>query len=300
MLYGSSKSFIEWLALLPPKHRSRLGASLADRLVNAIGFTGPIETNLGISPDLRVNYPEPRHRSSVFGTPADYLGERGALYLTQALLPHCDTFVDVGANMGYFTFFAKSQAPEKPVHFFEPNPKLFSFIQETNQRNRFKNVTGHRVAVGATSEATRFYLDTQDPGRSSLDNRIGFPDGCEAIDVAMTRFDDFAASLPAKRLLVKVDVENTELDFLKGAENAWDKMAYLIIEVLLPAHKQGFIRKARAASGMHAYYIKDFTLEHSPMGEFRFQPPENNWLLARENPAALRQRLRGSRFTVSG
>ncbi|MBY0371336.1 FkbM family methyltransferase [bacterium] len=301
MFEQTSKNLLQWMALLPPERRSKLGTRLADRLVNALRLTGPIETNLGMNDSLRISYPEPRHRSSVFGTPADYLGERGALFSVEALLPHADSFIDIGSNLGYFTFFAKTRAPKTPVHFFEPTPRLFSFIEQMCARNGFHDFFGHRAAIGAASEAARFFIDTEDPGRSSLDGTQGFPKGCEAIDVEMIRFADFAEKhSQLQRMLVKVDVENAEMDFLRGVGQAWDRISYLVVEVLLPAHKQGFINATRQASGMHAYYIKDFTLEHSADGTFHYQAPEHNWLFARETPEQLRQKLLGSRFQVLG
>lgn len=60
-----------------------------------------------------------------------------------------DTFLDVGANVGYFTLLAsRAVGPGGSVHAFEPSPLLCQRLVADLRRNPFAtNVTVHQVAV---------------------------------------------------------------------------------------------------------------------------------------------------------
>ena len=61
------------------------------------------------------------------------------------------------------------------------------------------------------------------------------------IDVEVRSFASIGRQYGFERATVKVDVENAEWDFLDGAAGAFERIAYLIIEVLRPAHERRFV-----------------------------------------------------------
>jgi hypothetical protein len=103
--------------------------------------------------------------------------------------------------------------------------------------------------------------------------------------------------LSLENVCIKVDVENAESDFFAGATDALDRINYLIMEVLGPAHAAGFIQQVMRTP-FHAYYINDYTLEFSSDGSFEYCPPEYNWLFCREDPASLAKLLADSGLKV--
>ncbi len=58
------------------------------------------------------------------------------------------TFVDVGANLGYFTLFGSRRVgPRGRVIAFEPMDNAFSYLRRNVERNALENVTLEKVAV---------------------------------------------------------------------------------------------------------------------------------------------------------
>jgi FkbM family methyltransferase len=79
--------------------------------------------------------------------------------VTTFLLTHVRpgmTFIDVGANVGYFTLLAAHLVqPSGSVHAFEPAPQTFSLLQ----RNTYgkPNITVHQQALWSSRTTMTFY-----------------------------------------------------------------------------------------------------------------------------------------------
>lgn len=286
-------------AQLPPFLKNRFTMKFFWSLFKAGGL-GEITTNLGLSSDFKVQFSSTDVSPiTVFGRPEHYRGERGALFLCRELLPHSDAFVDVGAHFGYFLYFLKKAQPEKPAYYFEPNPRLFRFINEAVDRNRLSNVVGSNQAIGAAEGETEFLINLEDESMSSLNDVNGFMTKVDKIKVDLTTFDRFLEKHPElKNVLVKVDIENCEFDFLTGALGSLDRIQFLVIEVLLPAMKRGFVKHLIEKHSLHAYYINDFSLQYSSDGGFAYQPGEINWLFCRYSPKELGTLLKKSPFKI--
>ncbi|MBC7911872.1 MAG: FkbM family methyltransferase [Pyrinomonadaceae bacterium] len=72
--------------------------------------------------------------------------------LVQAILRPGMTFVDVGANWGYFTFLAAHLVGKSGrVISVEPDPRLFKALQESIERNDLEQVAAVQVAAGSGS-----------------------------------------------------------------------------------------------------------------------------------------------------
>lgn len=58
------------------------------------------------------------------------------------------TFVDAGANIGYYTLLASSLVGENgQVFAFEPDPESFAFLAKSIQYNGFQNITAEQTAL---------------------------------------------------------------------------------------------------------------------------------------------------------
>ena len=285
-------------ARLPPYLRSALSYRFFSALARQTKATGPLRTNLGISAEYDCLIPS-THHVAIFGKPNLYVGESGALDLAATLGQHTDAFVDVGAHVGYFTFFMRNRLPaNKPIYFFEPDPQLFQIIDGNVRTNHLSNVSGFQKALGAVDGTAVFHKNLSDSFSGSLETMFVDQHEVRSIEVAITRYDSFAASVSLQNACVKVDVEGAERDFMKGSAGALETIRYLIMEVLGPAHERKFVAKMIDEYGFHAYYIHDHRLEYSLDGNFHYQPAEYNWLFCRENPATLRITLAGSSFKI--
>lgn len=294
-----------WLDLgarMPPALRTRSSLRLLSALARRrMSNSELVTTNLGIAQSLKVRV-RPAHMHARFGKPSLYDGERGALELACALAPLSDAFLDIGAHIGFFTWCVRTLAsPSVPIYFFEPEPELFELLQANVELNHLDGVVGVPAAIGACDGTAQFYRNLSDSFSGSLGDAFqqSHQHHVAAIEVGVRSFASVAREYRFERATVKVDVENAEWDFLDGATGALERIAYLIIEVLGPAHERQFVPELIRRSGLHAYYINDYSLEHSADGSFTYRSPEYNWLFCREAPDELAARVQGTHLRVA-
>ena len=140
--------------------------------------------------------------------------------LMQAFLGQGMTFVDVGANIGYYTLLAARAVGEGgAVYAFEPNAAVRSLLEGNLRLNGLQGRVQVRPhAVARDSGEIRFYPSTtpDNSGVSSLLPGAGRSDAGQV--VPCVSLDDFAAALPGRRRidLMKIDVEGAELEVLAG------------------------------------------------------------------------------------
>jgi FkbM family methyltransferase len=91
--------------------------------------------------------------------------------LVSSLLRAGDVFVDVGANVGYFTLVASEAVGSSgKVFAFEPEPGNFSLLRKNVQVNKCANVHCEQKAVTSANQPVELYLSSFNYG----DHRI-FP-----------------------------------------------------------------------------------------------------------------------------
>ena len=299
-LIPAKERILRTAARLPPGWRSRQSCRLFSALARRTALSRPtLSGNLGISSRLACDVPA-THMVALYGMPALYAGERGSLELAARLSRFCAAFVDIGAHVGYFTFYVHMRgAADRPIYFFEPDRTLYAALDRNVRRNQLEQVHGYQHAVGAQDGTTRFFVNRTDTLSGSLDAGFAGTHDVEAMDVTIERFETIAQRLQLERACVKVDVEGAEAEFLAGADGALDRISYLIMEVLGPAHQRRFVPAMMARGGFHAYYINDYTLEHSIDGTFTYRAPEYNWLFCRDAPQQLAVKIGAPPLQVS-
>ncbi|MEO1531879.1 MAG: FkbM family methyltransferase [Pseudomonadota bacterium] len=193
---------------VPPLRRS-IGLTLwqfLDRYVSFFGVEATKPTRFG--PRLHISS-EPRVENEIF-----YFGEWEPL-LTRHLLdrePDDGVFVDVGANIGYFTLLAAQRFAE--VHTVEASPHTLARLRENIARNSVENVVVHPVAIGPARGRVAFFADEAHRGGSSLEPGDGRVFECE---VEMLPLADILTGVdPARLRFFKVDVEGAEPAVLAG------------------------------------------------------------------------------------
>ena len=289
-----------FVSTAPPALKTPLVCRTLTRVMehDDLAAQSTLPTNLGFS-RRRFEIATNATPNYFFGRPDSYAGEHGALLLAAQLARHSDAFVDVGAHHGYFTFYVHEQlARPIPIHFFEPDADLFAELSANVQRLALDGVYGHACALGARSGTAVFYTNLSDRSSSSLTAHFATRHRVREDRVQVRTFAEFAAEQRLGNCCVKVDVENAEHEFLAGTVSARASIRFLLIEILGPAVGSGFVRKAIEQLDMHAYYINDLWLEHSPDGAFEYRSPEYNWLFCRESPHELRNILAGTALSV--
>ena len=291
------------LAGLPAGFKGKLLYRIGGRLTrHSTPNDTLVRTNLGMPQSLRLSLPLDKPQFA-FGSPMTYLGERGVLYLSQLLSGTVDAVMDVGANWGYFTYFLRPGLDERiPIYYFEPNGKLFDIVGQNVRNNGFRNVHGVKKGIAGHTGTASFFVNLTNDLSSTLDGNF-VQAGEQVVEhtIEVVSFDDFVAEHgPDKKWLVKVDIENAEPEFVKGAAQRMGQVEFLIIEFLEKARKSKLADQITDQFGMNAYYINDFKLEYMPREDGRYTAPEYNFLFCRHKPEALRKLVAGSPFSVVG
>jgi FkbM family methyltransferase len=121
------------------------------------------------------------------------------------------TFVDVGANIGYFTVIFSRSA--RTVYAFEPVPGVFERLSRNLSLNGCKNVRALQLAVSKERATLRMYESKISDGHDSTVRRFEHD---RSILVQAVSLDE-ALDPSAKDIVMKVDVEGSETDVLMGA-----------------------------------------------------------------------------------
>jgi FkbM family methyltransferase len=127
------------------------------------------------------------------------------------------TFVDVGANIGYFTVLAaKLVGQTGKVVAFEPEPHNHHLLRRNVSRNRLTNVSMLRCALGATPGTAMIHRSATNFG----DHRIyGDANSAALTQVSVETFDRAIAGQGVRLPdVVKMDTQGFECHILHGME----------------------------------------------------------------------------------
>lgn len=125
-------------------------------------------------------------------------------------LARVDTFVDIGANCGYYSALARNEGVKS--YAFEPNPSYTALLD---------NIEGLAVVpMGVSNRAgtATLYIPGSLEGSASMCG--GFPDHeVKEVSVECTTLDDYFANEQLGNILIKVDAEGMEENILNGGQN---------------------------------------------------------------------------------
>lgn len=134
--------------------------------------------------------------------------------IIKGLLPVGGVFIDVGANIGYFSIIgARSVGPTGRVYAFEPMDETYRLLRKNLSLNKLTNVEA--VNLACFSSSGRVAMErTCDSGTSHL----SFIESENSKTVCVTTLDEFVAQSGIKRIdVIKIDTEGCDLEVLKGA-----------------------------------------------------------------------------------
>lgn len=150
--------------------------------------------------------------------------------IVKEILKPGDTFIDVGAHIGWFTTIASRQVgPDGTVIACEPYPPNAAVLRENLALNGARNVRLVEMALGG--EPGELSL-TQASDSGSV-TAVGWGRG-HNITARMTTLDEVATEAPVIALL-KMDVEGWEPHVLRGGSATFRRARHVLFEINKPA-----------------------------------------------------------------
>lgn len=149
--------------------------------------------------------------------------------LVRSILNEGDVFIDVGANIGWYSVHAAKLVGEKgQVVAFEPEPNNLELLRKNLQANGLKNLTVDSRGLSNAAGSFKLFLEKDNLGMHSLIMEHG---GQRYINVETVRFDDYWKDGRAIKL-VKIDTEGAEGLILDGMRDTLknQKNMELIVE----------------------------------------------------------------------
>ena len=137
-------------------------------------------------------------------------------HLLVALASHyqCETFLDVGSNIGAYALFMSTLPTIKDVHAFEPSPETFAELSANVILNS-ANIQLHNKAVSDRAGVVSFGIVNTFSGANSVIQTSIHSRFERKIDVEAIRIDD-VLSEEGHRVCIKIDIEGHEALALAG------------------------------------------------------------------------------------
>jgi len=154
--------------------------------------------------------------------------------LLRSMLRANDVFIDIGANIGYFSLLSATISPSVRIFSFEPVKDLFQKMNVNISLNNIKNISTVNAAVGKISEEKELFVSASDNlGMSSFYQPENYSGKKERVKV-VTIDDWFKTSELTKIDVIKLDVEGNELAALKGMRAVIEEQRPLVIVEINP------------------------------------------------------------------
>ena len=138
-------------------------------------------------------------------------------------------FVDAGANYGYWSLLVSSKKfNKKKAIALEPLKSNYNFlcINRLNNKNRFETLN---LGVGEKKKYTKIYYKDQN---SNVGASI-FEDNNKKLfseKIKIDKIDNILSNRKEKNLIIKLDVEGSEVKALAGSKNILKKNCLIIYE----------------------------------------------------------------------
>jgi FkbM family methyltransferase len=172
---------------------------------------------------------------------------------------------DIGANVGYYSLIAATQLPKGRIFAFEPITKTYNRAKKNIELNKFTNIELNQLAMSATNGQLSLNIgNVHNWGMSSINTHDHLSGETQV--VTCKTVDSFIRDKNLQELnLVKIDVEGSEMEVLKGMQTTLQTLKpTLLVEVLNETLKKtGFsaldVYSYLWDNGYKAYRILDTT-----------------------------------------
>ena len=133
-----------------------------------------------------------------------------------------DTVLDLGANIGLFTLLAARRWPQANFVCVEPHPTTFSFLCDNLALNR---VEAMKLQCALDAEVGVKFLENDGAVFQTLSARAG------GTRVMTLRLDSLLSSRRDGRLLIKMDIEGSEVPVLEALQATLPDHTFIFLEL---------------------------------------------------------------------
>ncbi|MFZ5970656.1 MAG: FkbM family methyltransferase [Bacteroidota bacterium] len=241
--------------------------SLCKLLAPLTGFQLPPSGIIKIELTERRSFRMATNQTSYVTNKLYYEGAQAFEYthIFERLITQCRTFVDVGANTGYYSLLAATSGPTQ-VYAFEPSPGPLYYLRLNVNLNHFsRQIRVFDVALSDEQGSLTFYSTVNE--KYNLEHHLGgigslIPSrkNQKPIKVSSIKLDQFVEEEKMNYVdLIKIDTEGSEHLILKGATETIKKYQPIIIcETLFNKIES----KLEQEMSKHGYVF----LNHTPKG----------------------------------
>ena len=202
-----------------PLHHLRRSSIYQKVLQPVLDF--PIPANLGLRHKVHLRLLT--HFSFLF---LSRRMEAEALDTFSTIIEHLDagqeSFIDVGANIGLYTWHALERHTDLHVAAFEPDPRNAALLQQSAERWKAPNLVIHSLAASNQAGHASFTQDLLSSATGSLQQsetpfaERHYHQRPVRIEVPTATLDKATGDMP-RPALIKIDVEGHERQVLEGA-----------------------------------------------------------------------------------
>jgi FkbM family methyltransferase len=140
-------------------------------------------------------------------------------------------FVDIGANIGYYSLLAASIGIKCIA--FEPIKKNYRIFEKSIKDNNFQHLIKlYKVALGEEHKMVEFNIITRNMGSATMYDFIDKMEADYKENVMLFLADDLLLPIE-QEMFIKMDVENMEVNVIKGMIQTLSKgrVKYLLMEI---------------------------------------------------------------------
>ncbi len=168
------------------------------------------------------------------------LHEPQVTHLLVDILTDSSCFIDVGANLGWYTCVAASQIRDGIVHSVEMDDLNLRLLEANIRLNGFSNVVTYNLAISDEPGTVNYTRSTDRPAANFRLQLAAIGRGHNTVSVPSTTLDKLCADQRLQPDVIKIDVEGAEGRVIAGMKTVLQTVRPQILLEVHPDHLQNF------------------------------------------------------------